>query len=154
MKLWHKKLIVFTFGIISFLVGQYFLGTWIHQLWSYPCQGIHTISGMYCNSPYFGIGTFGLTFIVLGGIFTLISLTSLLVGFFLLFANTKVFQEWLRFSYWYIPIAIFIILIMYSGTRAPLGGDAPIIQGIGLLMEPYIVITAYIVVTDIIPFTK
>ncbi len=154
MKLWYKKSIVFILAGISYIIGQYFRGVWFNPSWSYQCQGIHTISGIYCYAPYIGIGTFGLSFIVLGQIFALISLTSLLVGFILLFANTQVFQEWLRFSYWYVPIAILIIFVMYSATTAPLGGEAPIIQGIDVFIEPYIVITAYIVATDIISFVK
>lgn len=154
MNLWYKKPIALIFGITLLLVGQYFLGTWFNTVWSSPCQGTYYGSIIYCHSPYMGIGSFGLSFNALGQILNNISIIFILAGFFLLFATARAFHEWVKFSYWYISIAVLIILIMYPSVAVPDYGDMQIIQGIDMLTEPYIIITLYIVARGVISFVK
>ncbi len=143
MKLWYKKSIVFILAGISYAIGQYLRGEWFQHIFISTCRYSTDSWGVFCNSPYLAQG------------FALITLgeTLAIVGLILIFANTHTFHKWLRFSYWYVPLATLLTFAMYP-TTTPLGGVVPITQGVRLFGEPYIVITAYIVVIHIISFTK
>ncbi|HUX81075.1 MAG TPA: hypothetical protein VMV38_02015, partial [Candidatus Paceibacterota bacterium] len=62
----------------------------------------------------------------------------------LLFANAATFHKWLKFSLFYIPIAIVLTLWMYP-ARTPLGGVVPIAQGAYLFGSLFVIITLGIV---------
>ncbi len=143
MTLWYKKSVIFILAGISYIVGQYLRGVWFNPSWPFPCQEIHSGSVIYCNAPYLAQG------------FALITLgeTLAIVALILLFANARAFHKWLKFSYWYVPLATLLTFWMYPTTTL-LGGVVPITQGVRLFGEPYIVITAYVVITDIISLVK
>ncbi len=136
MKLWYKKSIVFVLAGISYLIGQYFRGVWFLGSTIPNVCGHAEASGVpFCNSQY--LDTLGWPLIVLGQ-------TLAIIGIILLFANAQAFHKWLRFSYWYVPLATLLTFAMYP-TTTPLGGVVPITQGVYLFGRIYIIITASIV---------
>ena len=92
----------------------------------------------YCDPLY--IDTLGIPFIIVGEVLTI-------VGMIILFANADIFRRWLRFSVYYVPIAVLLTLWMYP-TLTPLGGVVPISQGARLFGTLYAILSAGIVIVS------
>lgn len=116
MNLWYKKISVFAAAGVVYLVGQYFRGVWFNPAWPSACQEIHSGSMVYCNSPY--LDTLGWPLIDLGQMLAIVAII-------LLFANAATFRKWLKFSLFYIPIAVGLVYLIY-----------PINIGLGFLSQP------------------
>lgn len=104
MKLWVKKLLVFVVAGVSYLLGQYFRGAWFLHFPINVCGHAVDSAGVFCNSPY--MLTVGWPLIDLGKML-------LLIAVILLAANRSSFRSWLKFSAFYIPIALILMWFIY-----------------------------------------
>lgn len=104
MNLKYKKALVFVLAGVVYLAGQYFRGMWFvnTNLQSF-CRPYLENGKTYCNSPYLNQG---FALIALGQILALIAVI-------LLFANAETFRKWLKFTVWYIPIAVILDYLIY-----------------------------------------
>ncbi len=110
MKIWMKRGSVFLIAGVVYLVGQYFRGVWFNPSWPSPCQEIHSGSVVYCNAPY--LDTLGFPLIFLGQMLAIVAII-------LLFASADTFRKWLKFSIFYIPIAIILANLIYPFRLPP-----------------------------------
>ncbi|HCR52591.1 TPA: hypothetical protein DIV48_03030 [Candidatus Kaiserbacteria bacterium] len=136
MNLRYKKALVFVLAGVVYLVGQYFRGVWFNPSWPFPCQEIHSGSIVYCNAPY--LDTLGWPLIALGQMLAIVAVV-------LLFANAVTFQKWLKFSAFYIPIAVVLDLLIYPIRFSPLTPVLTHSQGVYPFGWLYVLITFGIV---------
>lgn len=134
MNLWYKKSSLFVLAGVSYVVGQYFRGVWFQHFSINTCRYAVDSWGTFCNSPYLSQGY---AFILLGEYLAIIAII-------MLFTNAVIFHRWLRFSLYYVPIAVVLTFWMYP-TTTPLGGVVPISQGVRLFGWLYIIITVAII---------
>ena len=138
MNLRYKKILVFVLAGIVYLTGQYFRGVWFNPAWPLTCQEIHSGSIVYCNSPY--LDTLGWPLIDLGQMLALIAVI-------LLAANARTFRKWLKFTVFYIPIAVVLDYLIYplSFAPGPIFQPASYSQGVYPFGWLYVIITFGIV---------
>jgi len=104
MKLALKKVLVFLVSGTVYFIGQYLRGYWFPLVtWPLHCYLIHSGVETYCNPQYLNIG------------FALITLGQwlALVALILLFSNESGFRRWLKFSYFYVPILLIIVFVIF-----------------------------------------
>lgn len=135
MNLRYKKIAVFVLAGVVYLAGQYFRGVWFQNFFINPCRNSIDNWGVFCNSPY--VETFGFPLIALGQMLAIVAVI-------LLLANTDTFRKWLKFSAYYIPIAVVLAYWIYP-IRFPPGPVVPISQGVYPFGWLYVVITLGIV---------
>ncbi len=117
MNLWYKKISVFVTAGLVYLTGQYFRGVWfVNTNLQGFCRSYLENGKIYCNSPY--LDTLGWPLIDLGQMLAIVAVI-------LLFANAATFRKWLKFSLFYIPIAVGLVYLIY-----------PINIGLGFLSQP------------------
>lgn len=136
---WYKKFSVFVVAAITYLVGQYFRGSWLaDQNIRTFCHSYTENGKLYCNSPY--LDTLGWPLITLGEFLAVI-------GIVLLFANERALHRWFKFSLFYVPIATILVLWIYPLT-APLGAIAGYDVGVNNAGWLYLFATLYIVLRE------
>ena len=112
MNLWYKKASLFIVSGVVYIVGQYFRGFWWPYLtWPFPCHIITFGTSTYCDPLY--LETLGWPLITLGQMLAIVALI-------LLFADAISFRKWLKFSYWFVPIAALIVILVFP-IPMPLG---------------------------------
>lgn len=139
MNLWLKKISLLPFAGIIYLLGQYLRGLWFQHLAVFdyflnPCRYSVDGAGVFCNSPYLETG------------FTLIAAGEMLaiVGIIILFANERGWRAWLKFSYFFVPIAAFIVIFL---SPMPL---FPIVPPVSREVVTFVLGYVYILITLVI----
>jgi len=139
MTLWYKRLLVLVTGGVVYLTGQYFRGVWFQNLFINPCRNSTDAFGVFCNSPY--VMNWGWPLIALGQMLAVI-------WFILLLADAATFRKWLKFSAFYIPIAIALSFAIYPIRFFPNTELLPVSYGVYPFGGLYILLTLVIVLSS------
>ncbi len=139
MKFRPRNLKVFILAALAYLVGQYFRGVWfMHTFLPSVCNGISVSHGVrVCYSPY--IDTLGWPLITAGAYLAIVAVV-------LLFANKAGWQRWLNISKWYLPIAIFVVILLFP--LGPLGAGISRSDGATFFGNVYFIITLCVVIIE------
>jgi hypothetical protein len=137
MKLAAKKVFVFTAAGMAYAVGQYLTGDWLTNF-AFFCYPYIENGRVYCNSAYLDAGLTLTIFAEWLG----------LVATLLLLADVRGFRRFLKFSLFFVPIALIIIFALFP---------APIFPGIDIHRETiardfgvlYALVTLGIVLADL-----
>lgn len=137
MNLWYKKISLFVIAGVVYLVGQYFRGVWFQHFFINPCRYSTDNWGVFCNSPY--VETFGFPLIALGQMLAIIAVI-------LLFANASAFRSWLKFSAFYIPIAVILDFLIYPIRFSSLSPELTYSQGVYPFGWLFVIISLFIII--------
>ncbi|HUY62866.1 MAG TPA: hypothetical protein VMV50_03740 [Candidatus Paceibacterota bacterium] len=141
MKLWLGKIFVFILGGFTYAVGKYIGGYWyIGQNFPAFCRTVTWSGKFYCNSPYLQQGI------------ELVNLSKplVIIGIILLFANAAIFRQWLRFSKYYVPIAVALVLLIYPISIPPMTSPTSRLYGLYVFTQLYAVIAFCIVAVELL----
>lgn len=132
---WCRKIWPFVLAEVLYLIGEYYRGYWFPgSSFRNFCRPYVENGKLFCNSPYVEQG---FALIAAGKVF-------LAVAVILLFANAKGFRRWLKFSYFYVPIATILVLWLFPFDLPP-GITIPLESGVYDFGFLYILITLGIV---------
>ena len=110
-----KKFLVFATAAIVYLAGQYLRGYWWPMTtWPFHCYTVFSGTASYCDRVYLGVWGW-----------SLIAAAQMLViiGIIMLFANRAGWRKWLKFSLFYVPIAVLIAAFAAPFSIAVVGGE-------------------------------
>ncbi len=137
MSLQYKKVLIFIIAGLTYLAGQYFRGVWFADFtWPLPCHRVFFGATSYCDPQY--LDTLGFPLIALGQML-------FIVAFVLLLTDAKTFHKWLKFSAFYVPIAVLLDLWIYPIRFVP---NTPILtysQGVYPFGWLYVILTLGVV---------
>lgn len=131
-----KKIPVFGFAGILYLLGEYLRGDWfVGTKMDFLCHPYIENGKLYCHSLYLDTG---LVLIAAGEIFAI-------VGIILLLANERGLRAWWRVSRWFVPIATLLAIVLPVTFSLPVTGYISREAVVWLLGYLYILTTLLIV---------
>jgi hypothetical protein len=108
----RKTSLLVTAGAV-YLLGQYLRGQWLlNTKLDFMCHPYVENGKIYCHSLYQNIG---FVFMAAGQVLAI-------AGIILLFANAKAITACWRFSRWYLPISIILIIYLAQNFSVPVRG--------------------------------
>ncbi|MDP2652000.1 MAG: hypothetical protein Q8O94_02600 [bacterium] len=132
MNLWYKKALVFVLAGISYCAGFFFSDPTKFGF----CSGLQ--SGSYiCRVP--GAINIGWPLIDLGQMLVIIAII-------LLFASASAFHAWLKFSAFYIPITVILVLLIYPIRFSSLSPELTYSQGVYPFGWLYVIISILLII--------
>jgi|SRR5665647_3695548 len=101
------------------------------------------VIGILVGYVLLDVGNFGDIAYEIGGIIEIFSIILFCVAFCMLFVNDEIYNIWLNFSVWWLPIAMFIVFKTSTGGALPPGNRAMMSM---LLLGGFLVISFLIVI--------